>query len=48
MPAWSGMGHVCKLAIASTGRTKIAFDLRRVVVVVNHRMLEDRVNHRSF
>ena len=48
MPVQSGVGLACRLAIASAGRTTTIFDLHRVVdVVVEHYMMEDRVDHCS-
>ena len=44
----SGVGHACKLAVASAGRTTIVFDLRRVVDVVSyHFMMHDRFDRCS-
>ena len=50
MWAQSGMKLACKLVVESAGRMTIVFDLRRVdgVVVVDHCMMEDRVDHCSF
>ena len=48
MPVWSSVGLACKLVVASAGRTTTVFGLRRVVVVVaDHCMMEDRVDHCS-
>ena len=48
MLVWSGMGLACKLAVASAGRTTTVFDSRRVVnVIVDHCMMDDRVDHCS-
>ena len=44
----SGVGLACKLAVASARRMTTVFDLCRVVnVVVDHCMMEDRVDHCS-
>ena len=44
MPTRSGMELACKLAVESAGRTRIVFDSRRVIVVADHCMVEDRVD----
>ena len=45
MPVRSSMGLVCKLAVASAGRTTIVFDSCKVFdVVANRYMMEDRVD----
>ena len=45
MPARSGVGLACKLAVASAGQTAIVFYSRRVVVVIDHCMMEGRVGY---
>ena len=46
MQAQSGVGIACRLAVESARRTTIVFDSRRVIVA-EHCMMEDRVNHCS-
>ena len=47
MPMWSGVGLACNFAIALAGQTTTVFNSRRVVVVSDHYMMEDRVDHCS-
>ena len=44
MPAWSGVGLGCKLVVESAGRMTTVFDLRRVVIVADHYIVEDKVD----
>ena len=47
MLARSGVGLTYKLVVESAGRTTNVFDSRRVVIVAEHCMVEDRVDHCS-
>ena len=47
MPAWSGVELMCKLVVESAGRTTTVFDWRRVVVVADRCMVEDRIDRCS-
>ena len=48
MPVRSGVGLVCRLAIASVGRTTTVIDLRTVVdVVADHYIMKDKVDRCS-
>ena len=47
MLAQSPVGLACRLAVESAGRTTTVFDSRRVVVVADHFMVDDRVDRCS-
>ena len=48
MLVWSSVGLACRLVAVSVGRTTTIFDSRRFVdVVVDHFLMEDRVDHCS-
>ena len=47
MPTRSGVGLAYKLVVESAGRMTTVFDLRRVVVVADHYIVEDKVDRCS-
>ena len=47
MPTRSGVRPACKLVVELAGQTTTVFDSRRVVVVADHCMVEDRVDRCS-
>ena len=44
MPIWSGVELTCKLVVESAGRMTTVFDWRRLVLFVDHCMVEDRID----
>ena len=47
MPVWPDVELACKPVVELAGRTMTAFDWRRVVVVADRCMVEDRIDHCS-
>ena len=47
MSARSGVGLACRCAVESMGQTTTVFDIRRVVVIADHYVVEDRIDRCS-